>query len=292
VSATATGLLVVSPVRNEAAHIERVVRAMAAQTRPPERWIVVDDASQDDTLARLRALEAEVPFMTVLSRPPAHLGPDRLARAAEVAAFHHGLASVRASDFGLIAKLDGDIELPPHYFATLLDALDAEPALGIAGGVLLEPTAAGGWKPARIPEYHVRGALKLYRRECLEAIGGLVERLGWDTIDETYARMLGWETRSLPSAVALHHRPAGTAEGQLRGRARLGLCAYILRYPAPWTFLRAFKVALERPRGFSGIAFLYGYARAAVARAPRVEDEAFLAFVRGELYGRMRRLAA
>ena len=36
--------------------------------------------------------------------------------------------------------------------------------------------------------------------------------------------------------------------------------------------LRAFKVARERPRGLSGVAFLYGYLRSAVRRVPRVED--------------------
>ena len=29
----------------------------------------------------------------------------------------------------------------------------------------------------------MRGALKLYSRECFVAIGGIEERLGWDTID-------------------------------------------------------------------------------------------------------------
>ena len=58
-------ILIISPVRNEAAHIERVVRSVAAQELPPARWIVVDDRSDDDTLAILRRLEAEVPFLTV-----------------------------------------------------------------------------------------------------------------------------------------------------------------------------------------------------------------------------------
>src|SRR5919206_2193512 len=56
-------VLIVSPVRNEAAHIERVVLGVAAQVVPPADWIVFDDASTDDTLAILRSLEQEVPFM-------------------------------------------------------------------------------------------------------------------------------------------------------------------------------------------------------------------------------------
>src|ERR1700753_3707444 len=77
-------ILVISPVRNEAAHIERVVRAVAAQDVPPARWIVVDDESDDGTLEILRRLEAEFPFMTVLHTGDMPLAPvkDRLAVAA------------------------------------------------------------------------------------------------------------------------------------------------------------------------------------------------------------------
>ncbi len=85
------------------------------------------------------------------------------------------------------------------------------------------------------------------------------ERLGWDTIDETYARMHGFRTRAFPELVAHHHRPWGSADGTLRGRARHGQCAYIVHFTLPWVTLRAFKVARVRPRGLSGVAFLYGY---------------------------------
>src|SRR5688500_5377712 len=85
-------------------------------------------------------------------------------------------------------------------------------------------------KDVPIPDYHVHCALKLYTRECFAAIGGMKEGLGWDTIDETYARMNGFRTRSLATVVARHHRPAGSAPGTLRGRARAGRCAYIVRY--------------------------------------------------------------
>ena len=66
--------------------------------------------------------------------------------------------------------------------------------------MLVEPARDGRWRPARVPPHHVRGALKLYSRECFEAIGGVQERLGWDTIDEVYARMAAFgPTRSRTS---------------------------------------------------------------------------------------------
>ena len=117
------------------------------------------------------------------------------------------------------------------------------------------------------------------------------ERLAWDTIDETYARMYGYRTISFPDLVSVHHRPWGTADGAIRGRTRLGQCAYITHYPPLWVLLRSLKLALERPLGMLGAAYLYGYARAVVTRTERVQDPRYRRFARNELNRRMAREA-
>jgi GT2 family glycosyltransferase len=281
--------LLITPVRNEADHIVRTARTVAAQTRTPDLWLVVDDGSDDATPELLAELVDEIPFMRVLQTPRGHTqaGPDRLALAAEARAFNWALAQVDLDGYAYIGKLDGDIELPPEYFELLLERFADSPLLGIAGGMLLEPTR-DGWRHERVPDYHVRGALKLYTRACFEAIGGIDERLGWDTIDETYARLRGFSTRSFPDLVARHHRPLATADGTLRGRARHGHCAYIVHYSLPWVALRSVKEAAYFPQGISGAAFLYGYLRAAARREQRVEDPAFRSLVRRELRARLR----
>jgi GT2 family glycosyltransferase len=286
-------LLLVTPARDEASHLERTIRAVAAQTRLPDLWLVVDDGSSDATPDILERWVAELPFLRVL-RAPQHenaAAADRLAYAAEARAFNWALNCVEIDEFTHLGKLDADIELQPDYFERLLERFAQEPGLGVAGGALLEQ-GNGGWRLTKVPAYHVRGALKLYSRECFAAIGGLEERLGWDTIDETYARMNGFATRSLPGLTARHHRPVASRGGTLRGRARHGQCAYILRYSAWWVALRSFKVACSRPYGLSGLAFFYGYARSAIRRDGRVEDERFRRFVAGELRARARRTSA
>jgi glycosyltransferase involved in cell wall biosynthesis len=284
-----TRLLLVTPARNEAVHLERTIVAVAAQTRPPDLWLIVDDGSSDATPEILERWAAQLPFLRVLRAPQRDNegGGDRLALAAEARAFNWALGCVEVDQFSHLGKLDADVELPPHYFERLLERFEREPGLGVAGGGLLEQSR-DGWYLTKVPAYHVRGALKLYSRECFEAIGGIEERLGWDTIDETYARMSGFSTRSLPNLDARHHRPVATRGGTLRGRARHGQCAYILRYSAWWVALRSFKVACSRPFGISGLAFFYGYARSAVRREERVEDERFRRFVARELRSRAR----
>lgn len=286
---TVQRLLVISPVRNEAACIETLVRSVAAQERAPDLWLVVDDGSDDETLELLRAAAERLPFMRVGTAPSDEAGgdnEDRLARAAEARAFNWGLREAGSDEFTHIGKLDGDLELPPDYFARLLDEFRRDPSLGIAGGAFAE-LARGRWKRIEEPRYHVSGALKLYSRQCLDAVGPIREHLGWDTIDETYARMRGFRTRAFSELVARHHRPMGSVASRLRGRARYGQCAYAARYPVTWIALRSLKVAMLRPRGVSGAAFTWGYARASIRRAPRVEDDEFRVFVRRELRERL-----
>ncbi len=283
-----TRVLLITPARDEAAHLENTIRAVAAQTRTPDLWLIVDDDSSDETPRILERLAAELPFLELRRTPVREAGgnAEGLTHAAEARAFNAALATIDPAGFTHIGKLDADIELPPDYLEGLLARFVAEPGLGVAGGTLLE-RSGGEWRPTSVPAYHVRGALKLYSHECFEAIGGIEERLGWDTIDETYARMHGFATRSFPELAARHHRPVATRGGALRGRARLGQCAYILRYSPWWVALRSLKIATWRPYGLSGIAFLYGYTKALLKAQPKVEDNSFKRFVRRELRGRV-----
>jgi poly-beta-1,6-N-acetyl-D-glucosamine synthase len=284
-------ILIISPVRNEAAHIERVVRAVAAQELPPARWILRDDHSDDDTLAILRELEPELPFMTVMSAGEEPTAPvrDRLARAAAPRNFNKALAGADWRSHTHVMKLDGDIELAPGYLRELTARFAQDPGLGMACGDLYEIDDDGGRRRLPIPPHHVHGALKCYTAGCFEAIGGLQERLGWDTIDETYARMRGYRTRSFGDITGIHHRHLASADGVLRGRARHGRCAWIAHFTFPWVAMRAVKVGAGRPRVIGGAAFLYGYVHAALAGVERVPDEEFRRFARRELRLRMRR---
>lgn len=59
---------------NGGRHIDEQLRSLAAQHRPPEEIVVTDDASSDDTVARIEAFAAAAPFPVRLYRNPERLG--------------------------------------------------------------------------------------------------------------------------------------------------------------------------------------------------------------------------
>lgn len=292
-------LLVITPVRNEEAYISRVIEGMANQRRPPDRWIVVDDRSTDRTPEILREAADRLPYMTVLVAPEqaGEDAPARLAAAAEAVAFNWGVAQAD-EPWDFVSKLDGDIVLEPHHYEFLLDRMRDDPGLGMSSGYL-HYRDGNRWVLQPMPDYHVAGPLKLYRRECFEAIarrsgtGGVPERLSWETIDETYARMEGWSTRSFKDLRAEHLKPPGSAGNHLAGKVRHGESVYVIHYPAWLVLARAARTLHLRPYVLGSLAFVLGYFRALVRRRPpAVEDREFRHFSREEqrqrLVGRLK----
>ncbi|HET6999120.1 MAG TPA: glycosyltransferase [Solirubrobacterales bacterium] len=286
-------VLLISPVRDEAEHIDAVVAGVESQTRPPDLWVVVDDGSSDGTLEKLEAHAARVPCLRVVSTPTGYTADDgdRLAAGGPDRAWNFGLREAGDRQwFTHLGKLDGDVVMPPEYLDGLLERFRADPQLGMAGGAIFEPDGAGGWSRLPTPPDHVTPMARLYSLPCFEAIGGMPERLGADVITTTYAKMRGFGTATFADLPFKHLRHMGTAQGALRGRARHGTYQWIVHYTLAWVTLRSLLVSIRfRPYGLSGAWFLGGYAAAALRGVPRVEDPEFRAFVRGEQRARMER---
>ena len=269
--------LIITPVKDEAAHIGALIESMVAQTLPPVRWIIVDDASTDETLAILERARSRAPFVEVRS---AHLPGGRALGGRVVELFGLGLAGADLASFEFVTKLDGDLVLPPNYLAALTAQFAADPRLGIAGGACYLREGNREYLE-KVPVTHVRGALKTYRRETFEAIGGLEAGLGWDTLDLVRAQMAGWGTRSIPELRVWHRRRTSSVGGLLRGRRRLGHTAWRLGYDPLFLAGRALRVACqERPLLFGGMAMAWGYAVSAFTRCPRIVNANEMRFLR------------
>lgn len=116
---------VVVPVHDEEGAAGPLAREIAAAFAGRSfEMVFVNDASKDGTLAELRALQAELPMLRVLSHG-ANAGQSRAVR-----------TGVLAARGPIVVTLDGDGQNPPADAPRLADLLAASPStVALVGGV-------------------------------------------------------------------------------------------------------------------------------------------------------------
>ena len=244
-------IVAVTPVRDEEQFIGPMIESIVNQKIRPERWIIVSDGSTDNTNEIVAHYARRFAFIQLVQLP---------ARAERRPGGEGAIASILRdldlSNCDYVARFDADLLFDDDYFARILDRFNREPRLGIAGGGLYI-RKDGDLELERSPTYHVRGALKMYRRECFKQIGGIGTQIGWDTADEVYAWSKGWRTASVPDVRVIHERPTGAGFGQERIYAERGKAEYATWSLPGFVVLKALKLSLRAPR--YGYAFLKGF---------------------------------
>jgi poly-beta-1,6-N-acetyl-D-glucosamine synthase len=281
----------ISPVRNESDHLAITARSVIDQTHRPERWVIVDDGSTDDTRAIAEAFAADHDWITVIDSGSRH-APAR--GAPIVRAFNRGLAELDQLP-GFVVKMDGDVYLPAHYFEWVARTFAREPRAGIVGGVAFVNDGEQ-WVPEKNARNHVRGATKAYRRETFEEIGGLRESMGWDGIDEYAARSRDWGVHVLSELHFLHYKPVGTKQAWWRSRWEEGVGMYFMGYRASWALGRSLYRMVSPPRIVGGLAMAGGFLYSMLTGAPQIDDAGAIRMLQDEqrarLAGALRRRTA
>jgi biofilm PGA synthesis N-glycosyltransferase PgaC len=282
--------LLVTPARNEAEFARRTLDSVASQSILPAKWIVVDDGSTDETPAILAEFAAKHPWIEVVTRR------DRGVRSVGpgvIEAFYAGIEGLDLGGFDYLCKLDLDLDLPPRYFETLMERMEADPRLGTCSGKAWYPDPGDGHLVMEaIGDEMSVGASKFFRTECFRQIGGFARQVMWDGIDCHRCRMLGWKVRSFrdEDLKFLHLRPMGSSHrGILHGRARHGRGQYLMG-SSPVFMLASCAYRLFKPPLVVGaLASLWGYLSACVTRPHRTVDAAFQRFVRRYQWMALRR---
>lgn len=278
--------VIISPVRNESRYLESTVESVINQTILPSEYILVNDGSTDETEAIIRCYAAQYPWIKLVNRPDRGY---RKTGAGVVEAFNSGLQAIGVLDWDYIVKLDGDLKLTETYFAEMLDHFDERSQLGIGGGHSYYEV-----KGRRVLEWvtedHVRGAVKMYRRECFEVIGGLESVLGWDVLDEIRARMSGWETQSFQKPYFVLNRTTGGPVGLLRTRARDGYFAWYRGSSALYVLAKGVRRMATAPYLIGGLAIIASYWYHRLRGVSQYPDRELLDFVQKEQMIYLRRL--
>jgi len=266
---------IITPARNEEKYIDSTISSVTSQTIKPTIWVLIDDHSTDRTREIIDTARKEFPWIRRLENEK---DTERAPGAKVVGLFNQGLASLK-NDYDYIVKLDADLSFHSDYFEKLFIEFERDPRLGIAGGYcqyLDGQTMRIEWTP----EYHVRGATKVYRKKCLSDIGGLVPVMGWDGLDEMKAQMLGWKTRSFNDIFVEHLRHTGEATGKIRFAWLWGVSSYYMGYDPLFFIIRCTRNIKRRPYLVFSMMMVFGYLYSFVIRRNQIEDIKLKLFIR------------
>jgi biofilm PGA synthesis N-glycosyltransferase PgaC len=266
---------IITAVRDEEEFIAATVESVLRQTIKPTEWIIVDDGSRDSTGAVVDKYARENPWIRLVRREDR----GQRSKGGGIEAFQEAYSMLRTPNWDYLVNLDGDITFAPDYFEQCFERFRTMPSLGIGGGTVYAKMGER-WRPEQAPAFHVRGAAKIYRRECWEALGGLWPGLGWDTVDEVKANQLGWKTQSFPTLELFHHRLSGTMWGGWGFAVLDGEADYIVGYHPLFFCLKCVRHIFYPPFVIRSIGMVYGYLRCMVRQAPRVDDRELRVYLR------------
>lgn len=278
--------VLVTPVRDEASFVGETILSVLSQTHLPRQWIIVSDGSTDGTDEIVRAAESRHKWIRLVTLPQR---PER-SFTAVVRATELGVRALTVLDYRYIGLLDADVRFAPHYFEKVIERLELSSQLGLAGGHVVD----FGLPEDRLPHNRldVPGAAQFFRRECFEALGGLlaIPEGGWDALTCARARMLGYETRLFSDLIVQHLKPRNTAEGGALRRAwQMGIRDHALGYHPLFELVKTASRIGDPPPLIGSMAWLAGYGVAWIARRNRIIPRDLFQFVRSEQFARLKR---
>lgn len=211
---------------NGGALLEQCLAAVCAQTRPPDRIILVDNASEDGSAEQAQARWPVVELVALSTN--------------QGFAAANNAAIGRCSDCDWIALLNPDAFPEPGWLSALVEAAEAYPQAGSLASCLVSATDRSRLDGAG-DAYHVSGlvwrighgqlrhrvpqqprqvfaacaAAALYRRGAVEAVGGFDETFFCYSEDVDLGfrlRLQGLQCWYVPDAVARHVGSAMTGE--------------------------------------------------------------------------------
>ena len=222
---------------NEGVVLEATVRALLAQTAPPQEIIIADDGSVDDTANVMRTAFGLVPPAIGGLSETSIVAPGmrwlRLAHGGKAAALNAALPCLTTE---VVITVDADTRLAPDALAAMRNAFGANPHLVAATGIL-QPTCGSGLMARSLELFQayeymrsflfrfawmqqnslllVSGAFAGYRRQAVNEVGGydtqsLVE--DYDVMNRLmrhsgdYQR--GWQSAVVGGALGVTSAPA------------------------------------------------------------------------------------
>jgi glycosyltransferase involved in cell wall biosynthesis len=266
---------VVIPSYNEEALIPLTLQSLLAQTVLPSKIVVVNDNSTDKTAEVVLAFAKENPCITLVNKSSENI---HLPGSKVIKAFQKGFETLD-DHYDIIVKLDADLIFPPNYFETIINHFQSDSRIGMAGGFCYIEKNENWVLENLTDKDHIRGALKAYRKETFQQIGGLKPAMGWDTVDELLCKFYDWKVVTDASLHVKHLKPTG-ANYSKTARYKQGEAFYTLGYGFLITAIASAKLALMKKKPLLFLDYIQGFWKAKSNNTPMLVNPEQAKFIR------------
>lgn len=151
------------PAYNAGRYLPEVIPGILAQTVQPQRILIIDDGSTDDTA------EIASRYPVELVRQPQNMG---------LAAGRN--RAIEMAETELIAAIDSDVVLRPTWLATMLGAISASPRIAAVTGFLEEryqSTPADKWRALHMKQNY--GPVSMESPGPLSGSNHILRKAAW-----------------------------------------------------------------------------------------------------------------
>ena len=254
---------IVIPSYNEEALIGLTLQSLISQTVLPSKIVVVNDNSTDRTAEVVLEFAKNNPYISLVNKSSENI---HLPGSKVIQAFEKGFETLD-DNYDLIVKIDADLIFPTNYFETIIKHFQSDKRIGMVGGFCyIEKN--GEWILENLTDKdHIRGALKAYRKETFQQIGGLKPAMGWDTVDELLCKFYNWKVVTDESLHVKHLKPTGASYNKA-ARYKQGEAFYSLGYGFIITAISSLKLAMRKGKPLLFIDYITGFWKAKSSGKP------------------------
>ncbi|PHS68082.1 MAG: glycosyl transferase family 2 [Flavobacterium sp.] len=268
-------IYIIIPAHNEELFLTKTLQSLVEQTFLPTKIIVVNDNSTDNTQNIIDEFSKKHSFIIGFktNSEATHQPGSKV-----INAFNKGFKTTD-NNFDIICKFDADLIFPNDYLKKIKTAFETNPTCGMVGGFCFIEKNNTWILENLTNKDHIRGALKAYRKECFQHIGGLKNTMGWDTVDELLAKYHGWQVCTDESLHVKHLKPTGTNYSK-SSKYKQGEAFYKMRYGLWLTLIASLKLAVNKKSMVFFVNTMKGYFKSNAAKLPFIVSEKEGVFIR------------
>ncbi|MDO6436256.1 glycosyltransferase family 2 protein [Cyclobacterium sp. 1_MG-2023] len=278
-------LAIVTPAKNEAKNIPKLVGSMAGQTKRPDLWIFINDGSTDNTV---EVFEEEIKKYSVAFE---NTSIQLINYEDEDQSYALGPKYSRIIKFGLnkllshekefkyeyVGILDSDVFPEKAYYEILLNKFENNPKLGIASASKQQEDYGNEIITSYVNKSFAPSGFRVWRRACLDQTDYSIS-ISQDSVSAARAIMLGWEVKSFPDLeVSLRQR------GAKFGFEYYGKSAYMRHVPYLYVLAGAARMFLLGKKD-DARQYINGYKESAKNNIDRIEDPLAIKYFKNRFF--------